>query len=599
MLHHAKTSRMALLSIIMLTTYSLKSAAPLQISPPPPPDPILANQATCLTNTFDPSIFTPTGLGSITWQFNSYISPIIAVNPRDKKNLVTVFARDKFEDSSGLYFSLEADTLAAVSKDGGETWTVNPVQPVPCLGGTVSQTISKAGFPLSFSKKGTLYFSGTFADTQPFDGRPTTQAGIFVQKSLDGGITWSDPVIVDFTNSSAFARPINQGGFVGGSGNLQGNEHSILFTDPCNDAVVHLIWERILYPSTLYGNIWYSRSTDEANTFSPATVIYELFNDPVWEAEYFNPNFPLGGQCIGTGIVSVTNGKKRKDPQTLLAGFIRLYPKKNVTVYTQEPTNSLFDHGIIFSRDNGVTWTNAAVALPQYTLAFTHNPTTGQPPSFSLTVSDGALNVPMVVSPKTKRVYLLSQNGNSAVNSDPEVNQFYPLIALYRSADKGKTWSDAATVSRTPLNTNPLFVGANQSFNGNIATLPNGLVGIIYNDFRNYNGSVGPSATLATDVWLAIYKEVADINGGSTGIGLDFVEELRLTPSSFNALIGFNSAINGIGQINGIAARKCKFVTAFGQTVQGSKQTQLGIDNAILDPNNRLSIFFEKVESKH
>lgn len=595
MLHHTKMIKISILSVLMLSASLLQSATPLQVSPPPPPDPILANQKTCLLSAFDPNLFTPVGLGSITWQFNSYLSPTIAVNPKNPKNLVVLLPRDEFFDSSGIYFGSYCDVLAAISKNGGKTWEVVPVEQELCLGGTVSQSIINSVFSLSFSKKGTLFYAGTFADTRPFDSHPKTRAGVFVKRSFDGGATWSGPIIIDTTNSSVFAEPIDEDGFVGGSGFLDDRDVAVL-ADPFDDCIVHALWDRTYYPSTFYGNFWYARSTDEAKTFSQPRLIYDMAYDPVWVAEHFNPRFPMGGQSLGVGFVSVPAGKKKKKCQVLLAGFIRIYPKKNSPVYTQQTADSLFDHCIVSSHDNGISWSKAAVALPQYTLAYSHDPTTGQPPSFSNVVSDGALNVPMAVSPKTKRVYLLSQNGNSAVNSDPAKNQFYPLIGLYRSNNKGKTWSNAVTVSRTPLNTNPTLIGANQSFNANIAILSNGLVGVIYSDFRNYNGSVVPNASLATDVWLALYQEVNDVDGGSTGVGLDFVEEVRLTPRSFNALIGFNSIIDGVGNATGIAAKGHGFVTTFGQTVQGSKPTQSGVDNAVLDPNNRLSVFFEKVK---
>lgn len=40
------------------------------------------------------------------------------------------------------------------------------------------------------------------------------------------------------------------------------------------------------------------------------------------------------------------------------------------------------------------------------------------------------------------------------------------------------------------------------------------------------------------DAWLAIYQEVKDPRGGSTGIGLDFVEEIRLSEESYIAQNG-------------------------------------------------------------
>jgi hypothetical protein len=173
------------------------------------------------------------------------------------------------------------------------------------------------------------------------------------------------------------------------------------------------------------------------------------------------------------------------------------------------------------------------------------------------------------------------------------------MIQLSVSDDAGKTWSSAVKVNLTPDiafdPSNPTgAAGASQAFNPNLAFKADGYLGIIYSDFRYYDPS-NPS-NVPTDTWLAIYKEVKDKDGGSTGVGLDLVEEIRLTPRSFNAVIGFDSAINGVGANNGIAAKGSKFVTSFAQTVQGNLSTSTGPYGETIDPNNRLSVFFEKAK---
>ena len=71
-----------------------------------------------------------------------------------------------------------------------------------------------------------------------------------------------------------------------------------------------------------------------------------------------------------------------------------------------------------------------------------------------------------------------------------------------------------------------------------------GYLVVSYYDFRNWTGMPGENVhttPLQTDAWLAVYRETDDPRGGSTGVGLDFVEEIRLTPQSFNARFGTQS----------------------------------------------------------
>lgn len=73
-----------------------------------------------------------------------------------------------------------------------------------------------------------------------------------------------------------------------------------------------------------------------------------------------------------------------------------------------------------------------------------------------------------------------------------------------------------------------------------MAITSDGYYVVAYYDFRNWTGFIGEdllTTPLQTDAWMDVYRETEDPNGGSTGVGLDFVGEIRLTPESFNARI--------------------------------------------------------------
>ena len=572
---------------------------------------------------------TSTSPSNILFQYNSFTSPFIAVNPDDKKNYVIAYNRDALIDTSGtLVTPTIIDNQIAFSKDCGHAWGISNPQPSSCVGGTRGQLVAPLNYPLSFSKNGILYFAG---GTRPTDG----SLGVtFVSTSKDGGATWLGPVVVPGSQKTSAAvfgdclDPITCANLnTADCGNNcianSGLTGSVL-ADPIHDCTVHVAWNTISKPTLDFGSVWYSRSTDGAKTFSSALQVYDLSTDPTWLSQYSNTNFTapcFRGQILGATLVSVPS--KHKNKQTLLIGFLRIYPKKHTTCdryidTIQAPSITFYDHGVIRSCDDGQNWSLSASQVPQYVFAAAHDPRTSGIGGVPLIVSDGSLNTYMAVSPKTNRVYMVWQGGNCALANncatpaDENIAQHYPLIQLSASDDAGETWTTPITVSQTQINCASYPSRENcQSFNPNIIVLENGLVGVIYADFRNNAAAVGSKDPVNADIWLAIFKETKNFN---INAGLELVNEVRLTPNSFDASIGFsfppkagNSALNGFGSVEGIAAAGCSFLTAWGQTnysntTPGTRagwapipQSTFASNSAKADANNRISIQFGRV----
>jgi hypothetical protein len=112
-------------------------------------------------------------------------------------------------------------------------------------------------------------------------------------------------------------------------------------------------------------------------------------------------------------------------------------------------------------------------------------------------------------------------------------------------------------------------------------------------------------ANTPTDAWLAIYKEIHNPHGGSTGIGLDFVKEVRLTKNSFNAQNGpqTTNGIMSVGDSISMDAHGDDFYAVF-TAVQHGPYTfpilflQDEANNATiqLDENLRQFPYFSKVD---
>ena len=139
-----------------------------------------------------------------------------------------------------------------------------------------------------------------------------------------------------------------------------------------------------------------------------------------------------------------------------------------------------------------------------------------------------------------------------------------PQIGLASSRDGGLSWTSGVQVSRTPPNArNP------QAFEPFVAATANGRIGVLYFDFRNDDG-LYPNRT-KMDAWLAIYQEIKDPRRGSTGIGLDFVTEVRLSEYSYIAQNGpkTTQGVMTDGDYQFLATHSNKFYSIYTKSFDG------------------------------
>ncbi len=201
-------------------------------------NPLAANTSDAIVND---TLF---ALANNTFCYNPQNEANIVVNPTNSSNLLT----------SANEYRIDGHEVF-VSTDGGATWT-NVVLPgwTSSTGGQgVFARMSSCGDPvLAFAPDGTAYFSGLVCN----GNRVAFFSGVAVASSHDGGLTWSAPVMVSFSNSSMIF-----------------NDKEWITVGP--NGTVYVTWTR--FKSTGLGYTGspsvLSSSTDEAKTWSDWVMV--------------------------------------------------------------------------------------------------------------------------------------------------------------------------------------------------------------------------------------------------------------------------------------------------------------------------------------
>lgn len=190
---------------------------------------------------------------------DSEVEPWIDVNPTDPLNMVATWQQDRWTNggSRGL--------VVGVTHDGGLTW--KPV-PVPGLSRCSGGSFLRASDPwLSFSPDGSLHhISLSFS--------PGQSNAVLVNKSTDGGLTWTDPITLILDSGQYF------------------NDKESITADPINRLFIYAVWDRLAMLNN-QGPAVYTRSINGGRTWDPVRVLY-------------NPG--TGAQTIGNQIVVLRNG---------------------------------------------------------------------------------------------------------------------------------------------------------------------------------------------------------------------------------------------------------------------------------------------------
>jgi hypothetical protein len=304
--------------------------------------------------------------------------------------------------------------------------------PTTASGGSFNRTSDPW---VSFGPTGSLFVSCLVVKIDNFGKEQ--KSGVAVNKSTDGGLTWSAPTLLIQTVSSDVF-----------------NDKDSITADPGNSNLVYTVWDQV-NPSAPSGTVTYlARSSDGGQTWSAPDAIFQS---------------PTGGTNIGHQILVLPDG-------TLLDAFAELNPGG----FGGTPASL----DIIRSTDHGATWSQPIVATNEMFFA-TFDP-------FNSDAVRGGDFVPEVAAdPANGDVYAVWLDDRFSSGS-------YASVAFSTSSDGGLTWSSPMQINQTPANaTAP---ADSQGLNPSIAVGADGTVAVTYYDFR-YFGSIPGAATDAWAVF--------------------------------------------------------------------------------------------------
>jgi hypothetical protein len=134
--------------------------------------------------------------------------PYVAVNPANPRNIAAIWIDRGF-----------AGDTVGVTLDGGATWHN---EPLPGTTQCTGRSKPSAADPwLAFAPNGNLY-----AESDTFGGKEP--ATFLVNKSTDGGLTWSSPIQINTLDTS------------------RGDDKPSITADPANANFVNATWARSL-----------------------------------------------------------------------------------------------------------------------------------------------------------------------------------------------------------------------------------------------------------------------------------------------------------------------------------------------------------------
>ena len=354
---------------------------------------------------------------------DSEVEPWIAVDPTNPKHIVASWQQDRWSNGGAR------GLLVGVSFDGGKSWNDLPLPDLSlCTGGEFHRVSDPW---LTFGPTGEIYHATLAVDLQLVQlllGQADQgRSAMLVQKSIDGGFTWSDPVaVIDETFAGL-------------------NDKQSITADPFDPRAVYIVWDRLDFING-GGPAFFSRTIDGGATWEAPRTIYDPGPD---------------SQTLASQVVVLPDGT--------LIDFFNVINEIPTVPFT---TNTL---ALKRSPDQGKTWSPAGDPIVASSMEPSFNvndPDTGTP----LRSGDSLFDV--AVDPTNGTLY--------AVWQDARFGRFaHESVAFSMSKDGGFNWTEPVQINRTPSD---LPIANQQAFVPSIAVTRKGMLAITYYDFR-FNGA--------------------------------------------------------------------------------------------------------------
>lgn len=221
------------------------------------------------------------------------VEPFVAVNPANTQNIVGVFQQDRWDNGGARGLA------AAVSMDGGGTWSTVALPFSTCAGGGLAY--QRASDPwISFGPDGTAYATSISIDATT--GRSAVAAAV----SHDGGLTWGD---VHKLRSDSNPKILD--------------DKESVTADPVHPGVAYVMWDRSNAGQPNNQPTYFSRTTDFGKTWSKPKrltsnarnqgsigeiVVVDPRNDTLYDV-YDALSFPRHRPATATERVMVSHNK--------------------------------------------------------------------------------------------------------------------------------------------------------------------------------------------------------------------------------------------------------------------------------------------------
>jgi outer membrane protein assembly factor BamB len=348
--------------------------------------------------------------------------PYFAVNPTNPKNMVGVWTQDKRFDGGGGGLGIGV----AVTLNGGNTWTTGLMPGLTkATGGTLDVAFDSW---LSFAPNGDLYFSADVGDRPVHQQDHPTPNAILVEKSTDGGRTWSDPITLIRSDTQRIF-----------------NDAPSITADPTAVGYAYAVWCQLRSSG---GVAMFTSTTDGGQSWDAPSTIFD----------------PGGGTDACPQIVVLPDGT--------LIDFMNVGQSQN-----SKKTQTL---SLLRSSDKGRTWLPAQNPIQvgsMLPIGIT-DPDTGQ----AVAADSPTIGLfSAAVDPHNGNLYAVWEDARFS-------NSQYDSIAFSMSTDGGFTWSTPIQVNQTPTNAP---AGDRQAFLPSVAVAADGAVAVTYYDFRLNDGNPG------------------------------------------------------------------------------------------------------------